>query len=114
MNFGQAEAAAIPTHLPDRLEQSADDLPGFAAAPLPEVTPGRLPAAYQGRSFVALFQRLLNGSYQPNNTPRSRSDHDREANGVHGPIGVRQDHLGDRHDKQDREQRQQNQDARVR
>ena len=27
-------AAAIPTHLPDRLEQSADYLPGFAAAPM--------------------------------------------------------------------------------
>ena len=36
-NCKHTEADAIPTHLPDRLEQSADYLPGFAAAPTPQV-----------------------------------------------------------------------------
>ena len=37
MALEATEAAAIPTHLPSRLEQSADYLPGFAAATVPEV-----------------------------------------------------------------------------
>jgi hypothetical protein len=39
-------AAAIPTHVPDHLEQMADDLPGFAAGPRPMRAMGLL-AAYR-------------------------------------------------------------------
>ena len=38
---------AGPTPVPYRLIQSAEDLPGFAAAPMPDVAPGRLLVAYQ-------------------------------------------------------------------
>jgi len=42
-------AAAIRMHLPDRLDQSADCLPGFAAAPMADATPERLPPGYSER-----------------------------------------------------------------
>ena len=49
-----AIAIRKPTQLPDRLEQSADYLPGFAAAPMPEVTPrGLLVASNRKRAALA-------------------------------------------------------------
>jgi len=58
---GKAEAAAIPTHLPDRLEQSADYLPGFTAA----LSRMLLGGVEDARVRYCLMQTVLLGASQP-------------------------------------------------